>query len=87
MKRLIDQENGFTLLPYLATLDIQHAKRVKEFNNPVPAREVSLIYNTYFRKNKIKESLIAAIQKNLPKELNTEVTKKVQIIDLPTGHS
>ncbi len=85
LKRLIDQENGFTLLPYLATLDLANSKKLKEFNQPVPTREVSLIYNSYFRKNKIKKSLIETIQKNLPIELNTTVTKKIQVIDLPIG--
>lgn len=85
LKRLIDQESGFTLLPYLATLDISSSKKLKEFVSPAPAREVSLIYNSYFRKNKIKESLIKSIQENLPKELTTTVSKKLQVVDLPTG--
>ena len=86
LKRMIDQENGFTLLPYLATLDLQSTKKVKEFTAPVPTREVSLIYNSYFRKNKIKESLIQAIQSNLPEGMGTTVTKKIQVVDLPSGH-
>lgn len=86
LKRLIDQENGFTLLPYLATLDVVSTKKLKEFNGPVPTREVSLIYNSYFRKNKVKESLIKAIQSNLPEGMGTTVTKKIQVIDLPSGH-
>lgn len=87
LKRMIDQESGFTLLPYLATLDISGSKKLKEFNHPVPAREVSLIYNSYFRKNKIKESLIESIKEHLPAELNTTVTKKMQVVDLPIGRN
>ena len=82
---MIDQETGFTLLPYLATLDVKNSKQLKEFTNPVPTREVSLIYNSYFRKNKIKESLIKSIQKNIPQELSTHFTKKIQVVDLPIG--
>lgn len=87
LKRMIDQENGFTLLPYLATMDIGHTKKLKEFQQPVPTREVSLIYSGYFRKYKIKDSLIQTIKDNLPAELNTSVTKKIQVIDLPTGRT
>jgi LysR family hydrogen peroxide-inducible transcriptional activator len=87
LKRLIDQENGFTLLPYLATLDIKNSKKLKEFSSPVPAREVSLIYNSYFRKNKIKESLVKSIQEHLPEGLNTKITKQVEVVDLPIGKS
>lgn len=86
LKKMIDQENGFTLLPYLATMDIQNSKKLKEFNQPVPTREVSVIYNQYFRKNKIKESLIKTIQNNLPKEISINTSKKSQVIDLPSGH-
>jgi LysR family hydrogen peroxide-inducible transcriptional activator len=87
LKKMIDQENGFTLLPYLATLDIQNSRKLKEFNQPVPTREVSLIYSKFFRKNKIKENLIHSIQCNLPKEISISTSKKTQVIDLPMGSS
>ena len=85
LKKMIDQDTGFTLLPFLATTDVRNSRQLKEFVAPVPTREVSLIYNSYFRKNKIKESLIQAIQNNLPKELSSTASKKIQIIDLPSG--
>lgn len=85
LKKMIDQDTGFTLLPFLATTDVKNSHQLKEFIAPVPTREVSLIYNSYFRKNKIKESLVQAIQNNLPKELSSTATKKIQIVDLPSG--
>lgn len=85
LKKMIDQDTGFTLLPFLATTDVKNSRQLKEFIGPVPTREVSLIYNFYFRKNKIKESLIQAIQNNLPKELSSTASKKIQIVDLPSG--
>jgi LysR family transcriptional regulator, hydrogen peroxide-inducible genes activator len=85
LKKMIDQDTGFTLLPFLATTDVRNSRQLKEFVAPVPTREVSLIYNSYFRKNKIKESLIQSIQNNLPKELSSTSTKKIQVIDLPSG--
>ena len=83
---MIDQENGFTLLPYLATMDIKSSKRLKEFTSPVPSREVSLIYSQYFRKDKIKSNLIDNIQSHLPEGLIRLASKKIQIVDLPSGH-
>lgn len=85
LKKMIDQENGFTLLPYLATLDVKNPKRLKEFSQPVPTREVSLIYSKYFRKNKIKEALVESIQSHLPREISKSTTKKMQVVDLPSG--
>lgn len=51
---------GMTLLPYLHTLDIHEAdkKFLREFEKPVPAREVSLIYH----KSQLKMQLIEALK-------------------------
>ena len=70
---MVDQENGFTLLPLLATSDIKNSNRLKEFNGPSPSREVSLVHNQYFRKDKIKSSLVTTIQKSLPSEIRYQL--------------
>ncbi len=85
LKKMVDQENGFTLLPWLAAQDIKDEKRLKEFVNPAPSREVSLIYNKYFRKEKIKNSLVDVIKANLPKEIPQIISKNIEVVDLPTG--
>ncbi len=50
---------GMTLLPYLHTLDVseKQQKHLKYFNEPTPAREVSLIYN----KSELKMQIINAL--------------------------
>ena len=85
LKKMVDQEHGFTLLPWLATLDIKNSKRLKEFVNPAPSREVSLIHNHFFRKEKIKASLVDAIQDCLPKEIPHNLVKNITVVDLPIG--
>lgn len=87
LKRMIDQETGFTLLPYLATTDLKNSKKLKEFSAPVPSREVSLIYNNFFRKEKLKTNLIDTIQKHLPEGIIRLASKKIHVVDLPSGHS
>lgn len=54
---------GMTLLPYLQTLDIQEndKKHLREFENPGPAREVSLIYH----KSQLKMQLIEALKSTI----------------------
>lgn len=54
---------GMTLLPYLHTLDIQESdqKFLREFEKPVPAREVSLIYH----KSQLKMQLIEALKSTI----------------------
>jgi len=54
---------GMTLLPYLHTLDLNDIDKshLREFTNPPPAREVSLIY----RKSQLKMQLIEALKKTI----------------------
>ena len=51
---------GMTLIPYLETLDLNSKDKelLKEFENPVPAREISLIYH----KSQLKMQLIEALK-------------------------
>jgi LysR family hydrogen peroxide-inducible transcriptional activator len=85
LKRMVDQENGFTLMPYLATLDMSHSKKIKEFATPVPTREVSLIHSVFFKRDTLKQSLCDVIQSSLPKDISLLKTKNTQVIDLPIG--
>ena len=56
---LADEDMGMTLLPYLNTLELDDVKKknLKYFNNPPPAREVSLIYHKSELKIQITEAL------------------------------
>ncbi len=84
-KRMVDQENGFTLLPYLAAQEVENKKKIKEFSNPVPTREVSLISNSHFKRTALKNALVESIQKNLPKTISKTIIKNMQVVDLPMG--
>ena len=56
---LADEDMGMTLLPYLNTLELDDIKKknLKYFDNPSPAREVSLIYHKSELKIQISEAL------------------------------
>lgn len=60
MVKLSNEGLGMTLLPYLHTLDIKEKEKncLRFFNDPNPAREVSLIYH----KNELKIHIIDALQ-------------------------
>lgn len=60
---LADEDMGMTLLPYLNTLELDTTKKknLKFFDNPPPAREVSLIYHKSELKIQITEALIDVI--------------------------
>jgi len=56
---LADEDLGMTLLPYLNTLELDEkkSKNLRHFENPSPAREVSLIYHKSELKIQITEAL------------------------------
>ncbi len=58
--KLSNEGLGMTLLPYLHTLDIKDSekKNLHYFNEPSPAREVSIIYH----KSELKMQIIEALQ-------------------------
>ena len=58
--RLSNEGLGMTLLPYLHTLEIKDKEKenLHYFNEPIPAREVSLIYH----KSELKMQIIEALQ-------------------------
>lgn len=57
--KLSNEGLGMTLLPYLNTLDLNEkmSKQLHHFNDPSPAREVSIIYH----KNELKMQIIDAL--------------------------
>ena len=61
--KLANEGLGMTLLPYLHTLDLNEneKKNLKMFQDPVPAREVSLIYN----KSELKIHIIEALKNTI----------------------
>lgn len=61
--KLANEGLGMTLLPYLHTLDLNENERknLKMFQDPVPAREVSLIYN----KSELKIQIIEALKNTI----------------------
>ncbi|MEM7103514.1 MAG: LysR substrate-binding domain-containing protein [Bacteroidota bacterium] len=71
LKKIVEQQDGFTLLPELATLDFPKEKRqyLKAFNAPQPIREVSLIIHRTFLKKKLIELFRAEILENIPSRM------------------
>ena len=61
--KLSNEGLGMTLLPYLHTLDIskEQTKHLRYFNEPTPAREVSIIYKKIELRMQIIDSLYEVI--------------------------
>lgn len=77
--KLANEGLGMTLLPYLHTLDLKDSekKNLKMFKDPVPAREVSLIYN----RSELKMQIIEAIRSTIAGVVKGAITfQNVKII-------
>lgn len=83
MVRLADEGLGMTLLPYLHTLDMdtKHQDKLRQFKDPRPSREVSLIYSKKELKLHIIEALrttIAGVVKGAITFQNVEISSPLQ---------
>jgi LysR family hydrogen peroxide-inducible transcriptional activator len=63
IKRLVDVYGGITLIPELAEMDLNKTdmRKIREFADPVPTREVSLVT----QRNQLKKKLIDALRKEI----------------------
>ncbi|MDZ7764627.1 MAG: LysR substrate-binding domain-containing protein [Melioribacteraceae bacterium] len=72
LMKMVDKNIGMTLIPYLAMKEIEGAekiKRIKKFKDPVPTREISIVYHRTQLKKKLIDLLETEILKSIPKEL------------------
>ena len=68
LKQLVDNQNGITILPDLATLNLSETQRqkIKHFAAPPPVREVSIVVQRDFIKQGLVQALKTEILANLP---------------------
>jgi LysR family hydrogen peroxide-inducible transcriptional activator len=83
LKRLVELNSGYTLLPYLATqshIDLHKASIVR-FQKPTPVREVSLVFNRLHLKQNHIQALKKSIVESLPKELQNFSKKDFDVVE------
>jgi|EP01037_Dinobryon_pediforme_P007495 LysR family hydrogen peroxide-inducible transcriptional activator len=82
LKRMVDQNEGATILPELALADLtdKQLDKVRYFKSPEPVREVSIVIQRNFLKRRMIEALKNEILDFLPKRMKSK--KKKDIIDI-----
>ncbi|PTQ99525.1 LysR family hydrogen peroxide-inducible transcriptional activator [Mucilaginibacter yixingensis] len=82
LKRMVDQNNGATILPELALSELSDKQldKVRYFRAPEPAREVSIVIQRNFLKRRMIEALKNEILEFVPKRMRSR--KKKDVIDL-----
>lgn len=68
LRRMVEHDNGITIIPELALLDLsaKQQKLVRYFDAPVPVREVSLVTHRNYVKKKLIDILKEEILASLP---------------------
>lgn len=79
LKRMVDSNQGITILPELAVMQLTSSerKRIKEFKSPAPVREISLVSYHHYAKHNLLKALKEAIINCLPDELKNRKSKNV----------
>jgi len=82
LKRMVDQNNGATILPELALAEMsdKHLDKVRYFKSPEPAREVSIVIQKNFLKRRMIEALKNEILEFVPKRMKSKKKKEVMAI-------
>lgn len=82
LKRMVEQNNGATILPELSLADMsdKQMERVHYFKSPEPAREVSIVIQKNFLKRRMIEALKNEILELVPKRMKTKKKKELMQI-------
>ncbi|MDF2430737.1 MAG: LysR family transcriptional regulator, hydrogen peroxide-inducible s activator [Mucilaginibacter sp.] len=68
LKRMVDENNGATILPEFALNDLTKSQKdkIRYFKSPQPAREISIVTNKRFVKRRLIETLKSEILEFIP---------------------
>jgi LysR family hydrogen peroxide-inducible transcriptional activator len=81
LRRMVELNDGITILPELTTLDLtpRQLQLIRQFKKPAPMREVSMVVHRDFVKKRLiealKEEIIAAVPEKVRKNRNEHVVK------------
>ncbi len=79
LRKMVEMNNGVTILPEMATLDftVKQLNMIRHFKSPVPVREVSLVTHRDYVKKKLVDVLKVAIIEAIPPKIMLNKNKNV----------
>ena len=71
LKRMVELNDGITILPELATMDLSRAQQnlIRHFKKPTPMREISVVVHRDFVKKKLIDALRETIMASVPEKI------------------
>ena len=79
LRRMVELNDGITVLPQLATYDLNSNQQqlVRRFRNPAPMREVSMVVHRDFVKKRLIDVLKTEIMDSVPDKIRLNKNKNV----------
>ena len=79
LRKMVELDNGITILPELATLDLTARQKqlIHRFKSPAPTREVGLVTHRNYIKKRLIDLLKAEIQSILPTSMRSPKRKLI----------
>ncbi|MFT3749411.1 MAG: hydrogen peroxide-inducible genes activator [Agriterribacter sp.] len=79
LRRMVDLNDGITILPELATLDMpaKQLQLIRQFKKPVPMREVSIVVQRDFVKKRLIDALKNEIIQSIPDKIKNNQSVNV----------
>jgi LysR family hydrogen peroxide-inducible transcriptional activator len=79
LRRMVEMNDGITIIPELATLDMpaKQTQLIRPFRKPSPMREVSLVVHRNFVKKALIDALKEEIVKTVPEKIRKNKTANV----------
>ena len=83
LRRMVELNDGITILPELATLDLSSSqwKLIRHFRKPVPMREVSLVVHRDF----VKQRLVRVLQQEIIEAVPEKIRQNKNLLVVPTA--
>jgi LysR family hydrogen peroxide-inducible transcriptional activator len=80
LRRMVELNDGITIMPELATLDMtaRQQQHLRYFKSPAPMREVSMVVHRHFVKKKLIELLKGEVMKVIPEKIRRN--KKTMVV-------
>lgn len=81
LRRMVDVNDGITIIPELATLDMSKGQQnhLRHFKHPAPVREVSIVVHRDYVKKKlievVKKEILAAVPEKIKKNKSQKIVE------------
>jgi LysR family hydrogen peroxide-inducible transcriptional activator len=89
LKKMVDMNNGITILPELALTELtaKDKKFVRHFKPPVPVREISIVTYRHFVKQRMVDILKEEICNSVPEEMLIAKRKRITKVEKQVNFS